>query len=122
MEEEYIDQPIELDEESEEENDQRPSGRTASPTGIDSSEGRSFSSRRRYVGRAKVCSFCMEKVSRIDYKNYDMLRRYLTERAKIRPRRQTGTCARHQRALARAIKRARHLALLPFTGEHIRED
>ena len=83
---------------------------------------RPFTGRRRYVGRAKVCSFCVEKVSHIDYKSYDMLRRYLTDRAKIRPRRQTGTCAKHQRALARAIKRARHLALLPFTGEHIRED
>lgn len=77
--------------------------------------------RKRYMGRAKVCAFCADKVTRIDYKNYDMLRRYLTERAKIRPRRQTGTCARHQRALARAIKRARHLALLPFTGEYLRE-
>jgi small subunit ribosomal protein S18 len=122
VEEEYIDQRNELDGESEEENGQRPSGRTAPSGSSDSSEGRSFSPRRRYVGRIKVCSFCMEKVSRIDYKNYDMLRRYLTERAKIRPRRQTGTCAKHQRALARAIKRARHLALLPFTGEHIRED
>lgn len=119
MEEEYIEQRNELDEE---ENGQRPTGRTTAPGSADGSEGRSYSPRRRYVGRAKVCSFCMEKVSRIDYKNYDMLRRYLTERAKIRPRRQTGTCAKHQRALARAIKRARHLALLPFTGEHIRED
>lgn len=83
---------------------------------------RPFAGRRRYVGRAKVCNFCIEKTTRIDYKNYDMLRRYLTDRAKIRPRRQTGTCAKHQRVLARAIKRARHLALLPFTGEHIRED
>ena len=64
----------------------------------------------------------MENIAKIDYKDHDMLRRYLTDRAKIRPRRQTGTCAKHQRALARAIKRARHLALLPFTGEHIRED
>jgi small subunit ribosomal protein S18 len=121
MEEEYIDQRNALGEDSEEENGQRPTGRSASGS-TDSSEGRPFSPRRRYVGRAKVCNFCMEKVSKIDYKNYDMLRRYLTERAKIRPRRQTGTCAKHQRALARAIKRARHLALLPFTGEHIRED
>ncbi len=123
MEEEYIDQHDKLNEESEEENNQeRPISRTGASGGSEGSEGRTFSSRRRYVGRAKVCSFCMEKVSRIDYKSYDMLRRYLTERAKIRPRRQTGTCAKHQRALARAIKRARHLALLPFTGEHTRED
>jgi small subunit ribosomal protein S18 len=120
--EEYVDQQGEPEEESDEENGQRPAGRSAASNSGDGAEGRAFAPRRRYVGRIKVCSFCMEKVSRIDYKNYDMLRRYLTERAKIRPRRQTGTCAKHQRALARAIKRARHLALLPFTGEHIRED
>lgn len=77
--------------------------------------------RRRFMGRAKVCTFCVEKTARIDYKDYDMLRRYLTERGKIRPRRQTGTCAKHQRAVARAIKRARHLALLPFVGPQYRE-
>jgi small subunit ribosomal protein S18 len=77
--------------------------------------------RRRFTGRAKVCTFCVDKNSRIDYKDYDTLRRYITDRAKIRPRRQTGTCARHQRTLARAIKRARHLALLPFIGPQIRE-
>jgi small subunit ribosomal protein S18 len=68
-------------------------------------------------GRPRVCAFCAEKVKAIDYKSYEMLRRYLTDRGKIRPRRQTGTCAKHQRALARAIKRARHLALVPYTGE-----
>ena len=77
------------------------------------------SAARRYGGRAKVCNFCIDRVSKIDYKDYEMLRRYVTERGKIMPRRQTGTCAKHQRALARAIKRARHLALLPFTGEHM---
>jgi small subunit ribosomal protein S18 len=70
-------------------------------------------------GRAKVCAFCVDDL-KIDYKSYDMLRRYLTDRGKIRPRRQTGTCAKHQRALARAVKRARHLALLPYTGEQAR--
>lgn len=77
--------------------------------------------RRRFTGRAKVCTFCVDKNSRIDYKDYDTLRRYITDRAKIRPRRQTGTCAKHQRSLARAIKRARHLALLPFVGPQMRE-
>ncbi len=77
--------------------------------------------RRRFTGRAKVCTFCVDKNSKIDYKDYDTLRRYITDRAKIRPRRQTGTCAKHQRALARAIKRARHLALLPFIGAQYRE-
>lgn len=70
-------------------------------------------------GRAKICTFCVDKV-KIDYKSYDMLRRFLTDRGKIRPRRQTGTCAKHQRALANAVKRARHLALLPYTGEQAR--
>ena len=96
---------------------ERPSGSASQPHSEESSGG----PRKRYMGRVKVCAFCADKVTRIDYKNYDMLRRFLTERAKIRPRRQTGTCARHQRALARAIKRARHLALLPYTGDHIRE-
>lgn len=77
--------------------------------------------RRRYTGRAKVCTFCVDKNSKIDYKDYETLRRYITDRAKIRPRRQTGTCARHQRALSRAIKRARHLALLPYVGPQMRE-
>jgi small subunit ribosomal protein S18 len=57
----------------------------------------------------------------IDYKNVDLLKRFITDEGKIRPRRQTGTCARHQRALATAIKRARHLALLPFTGKYWEE-
>jgi len=70
--------------------------------------------------RNKVCNFCLDKMKDVPYKDADMLRRYLTERGKIRPRRQTGTCAKHQRSLARAVKRARHLALLPFTAEHLR--
>jgi small subunit ribosomal protein S18 len=73
--------------------------------------------RRRYYSRPKVCQFCVEKIDHIDYKQVDLLRRYITDDGKIRPRRQTGTCAKHQRQLARAIKRARHLALLPFVGE-----
>lgn len=72
---------------------------------------------RRYFSRPRVCQFCVEKVERIDYKQIDVLRRYIDEDAKIKPRRQTGTCAKHQRQLARAIKRARHLALLPFVPE-----
>jgi len=60
------------------------------------------------------CVFCAEKVEKVDYKDANTLSRFLSERGKIRPRRQTGLCARHQRQLARAIKRARHLALLPF--------
>lgn len=64
--------------------------------------------------KPRFCQFCVDKVKSIDYKQSDMLRKYVLERGKIRPRRQTGTCARHQRALAAAIKRARHMALLPF--------
>ena len=73
--------------------------------------------RRNRKGRKKVCAFCVDKVETIDYKDIGKLRRYLSERAKILPRRVTGTCARHQRALTVAIKRARHLALLPYTSD-----
>jgi small subunit ribosomal protein S18 len=79
-------------------------------------EGQQFSGRR-YVARPKICQFCADKNLKIDYKMGDMLRRFVTEDGKIRPRRQTGTCALHQRELARAIKRARHIALLPFSAE-----
>lgn len=70
-------------------------------------------------GRRRVCSFCVDKVQGIDYKDPAKLRRYVSDRAKIEPRRKTGTCARHQRMLTTALKRARHLALLPFTAQHI---
>lgn len=76
--------------------------------------------RRRFGGRRKVCLFCADKIEVIDYKDVAMLRRYVSDRGKIEPRRKTGTCARHQRRLTVALKRARHLALLPFTAEHIR--
>ncbi len=67
-----------------------------------------------YHRKRRICAFCVEKVSEIDYKQHEVLRRYLTEHGRIRPRRQTGTCAKHQRSLAKAVKRARHIALLPF--------
>ncbi|WP_071434512.1 30S ribosomal protein S18 [Angelakisella massiliensis] len=67
--------------------------------------------------RRKVCAFCVDKIESIDYKDVPRLRRYLSERAKIVPRRVTGTCARHQRQLTIAIKRARHLALLPYISD-----
>jgi len=70
--------------------------------------------------RRKKCSFCVNKVDSIDYKVADSLRGYITNRGKIRPRRKTGVCAKHQRRLALAIKRARHLALLPFAAEDTR--
>ena len=68
-------------------------------------------------GRKKVCAFCVEKVDTIDYKDAAKLRRYTSDRAKILPRRVTGTCAYHQRELTTAIKRARHIALLPYTAD-----
>ncbi len=74
----------------------------------------------RYVPRRKVCSFCVDHVDEIGYKDVAKLRRYLSDRGKIEPRRKTGTCAKHQRRLTIALKRARHLALLPYTAEHIR--
>lgn len=67
--------------------------------------------------RRKVCSFCVDKVERIDYKEVGRLRRFLSERAKILPRRITGNCARHQRQLTVCIKRARQMALLPYSQD-----
>lgn len=75
---------------------------------------------RRFFTRPRVCQFCTDRSAVLDYKQAEVLRRYITEDGKIRPRRQTGACAKHQRAIARAIKRARHLALLPYTGESLR--
>ncbi|MBQ7351303.1 MAG: 30S ribosomal protein S18 [Clostridia bacterium] len=69
------------------------------------------------VAKKKVCSFCVDKLDEIDYKDVAKLKRYITEKGKILPRRQTGTCAEHQRALTVAIKRAREMALLPYVGE-----
>ena len=74
--------------------------------------------RPRYYARRKVCSFCVDKVKFIDYKELDRFRRYLTDRYKLEARRKTGVCAKHQRGLSTAIKRARHLALLPFSPDH----
>ena len=66
-------------------------------------------------GRRKVCSFCVDKVETIDYKDVPRLRKFISDRSKILPRRVTGTCAAHQRELTTAIKRARHVAVLPYT-------
>jgi small subunit ribosomal protein S18 len=67
--------------------------------------------------RKKVCSFCIDRINTIDYKDIAKLRRFLSERAKILPRRVTGSCAHHQRELTIQIKRARHLALLPYVSD-----
>lgn len=68
-------------------------------------------------GRKKVCQFCVEKCDHIDYKDASKLKKYTSERAKILPRRVTGTCAKHQRELTIAIKRARQIAILPYTAD-----
>ena len=75
---------------------------------------------RERASRRKVCPFCADRVEHIDFKDVARLRRFLSERAKIEPRRKNGTCAKHQRQLATALKRARSMALLPYTAEHIR--
>ncbi len=73
--------------------------------------------RNHYYSRSKICQFCNNKDLKINYKNVELLKHYIDDIGKIRPRRQTGTCAKHQREIAKAIKNARHIALLPFTGK-----
>ena len=75
---------------------------------------------RRGRWRRRVCPMCENKISFVDYKDFNFLRRFISDRGRIVSRRKSGACAKHQRALAQAIKRARHLALLPYTAEHIR--
>ncbi len=70
--------------------------------------------------RRKVCVFCVDKVKAIDYKDKPRLQRFLSDRARIEPRRKSGTCAKHQRMLTTALKRARYMALLPYTADHVR--
>jgi small subunit ribosomal protein S18 len=77
--------------------------------------------RPRYGGRRKVCRFCVDKIKGADYKDIGRLRMYISDRGKIEPRRKTGTCLKHQRLVATAVKRARHVALLPYTLAHVRE-
>lgn len=74
--------------------------------------------RPRYYARRKICTFCVDKVKYIDYKDVPRLRRFLSDRHKMEARRKTGVCAKHQRALSRAVKRARVLALIPFSPDH----
>ncbi len=77
--------------------------------------------KKRFFPRRKVCFFCVDKVAQIDYKDAAKLRRYISDRGKMSGRGRTGTCAKHQRRLAIAIKRARFLALLPYTAAHMRQ-
>lgn len=79
-----------------------------------------FQKRKRFVRRKKVCSFCVDKVQGIDWKDVDTLKRYIMNNGSIRARHKTGTCAKHQRQLALSVKRARFMALLPYTTAHAR--
>ena len=74
--------------------------------------------RPRYYARRKLCSYCVDHIDYVDYKDVARLRRFLSDRFKIEARRKSGACATHQRALSTAIKRARHLAMLPFSADH----
>ena len=98
----------------------RPAGpRSSGPGGRPGGGGGGFRrGRPRYYARRKVCAFCVNHVKYIDYKDIEKFRRFITDRYKIESRRKTGACAKHQRGLSSAIKRARHLALLPFSPEH----
>jgi small subunit ribosomal protein S18 len=114
-------EPEEEDAENEEEEEARaeapaPSSRPRpARRGTDGPPRRGYS-RGRFRPRRKVCSFCVDKVTHINYKDVDTIRRFVDDHGKIVPRRKTGTCAKHQRRLASAIKQARHLALLPFVA------
>lgn len=92
--------------------------RTAPPPAGDNGDAAppQASGRRRYTPRRKVCMFCADKIRTPDYKDLRRLQRHISDRGKILPRRRTGTCARHQRGVATAIKRARIVALLPFVA------
>jgi small subunit ribosomal protein S18 len=76
--------------------------------------------RGRYIPKRKVCIFCADKNLKIDYKDVQLLTRFVSDRARMDPRRKTGVCPRHQRTLSTALKRARYIALLPYTPEHVR--
>lgn len=88
----------------------------------DRSEGpREDRGERRRAPRRRGCEFCRNKVDYVDYKDVDVLRYYVGDRAKMEPRRKVGTCARHQRMVSQAVKRARYVALMPYTVEHMRK-
>lgn len=98
------------------EGDDRPRRGPGGPPAAEGDERRP----RRGGRRRRVCIMCADHIRVVDYKNVSFLRRFVSDRARIETRRKTSACAKHQRALASAIKRARHLALLPYTPEHIR--
>jgi small subunit ribosomal protein S18 len=82
-------------------------------------EGGERGERNKFFAKPKFCQFCADKNLSIDYKNVELLKKYVTEDGNIRPRRQTGACAKHQRVVSAAIKQARHVALLPFSGAEV---
>jgi small subunit ribosomal protein S18 len=94
-----------------------PGGPGGGPGGRPGPGGPHKRGKRNYVRKKKVCRFCVDRVDYIDYKKADILAPFIQERGKILPRRMTGTCARHQRWLTVAIKRAQNIALLPFAAE-----
>ncbi|MBL8063602.1 MAG: 30S ribosomal protein S18 [Anaerolineales bacterium] len=84
-----------------------------------SGEGGGERGDRKFFAKPKFCQFCADKTLTIDYKKIDLLRKYVTEEGNLRPRRQTGACAKHQRLVAAAVKQARHVALLPFANKGV---
>lgn len=114
---------IEDDDDTESGNGDRPSGRGGrrpQQRQPQQRQQRRSGGYRRGYSRRKVCAFCAEKERVINWKEADRLRRYINDSGSIRSRRKTGTCAKHQRRLAIAIKRARHMSMLPYTVEHVR--
>jgi small subunit ribosomal protein S18 len=97
-------------------NTRRPGGPQGRGRGRPNYQNQGGRSRRGYF-RRKVCRLCVGKINSVDYKDVDMLRKFVTERGKIMPRRMTGTCAKHQRIIAAAVKRARMVALLPYVSK-----
>lgn len=97
-----------------------PRGERPDRGGDDRGERRGGGGGGRFGARRRGCEFCIDKIEEPDYKDVSMLRRYITDRGKLEPRRKVGTCAKHQRRVALAVKRARVIALLPYTAEHVR--
>jgi small subunit ribosomal protein S18 len=114
--EDEIEEEVEVDD-SDLGGEESGSGPTRSGADFSERRGSRGGPRGRFGRRPRVCQFCSDKTKTINYRQTDVLRRFVTDQGKIRGRRETGTCARHQRMVARAIKRARHMALLSYTGE-----
>jgi small subunit ribosomal protein S18 len=95
----------------------RPSGARGLGGGERKSGGREGGGKRYFFRRRKVCKFCADKIDYVDYKDVKLISQFVPERGKILPRRMFGTCAEHQRKLTEAIKRARHIALLPYAAD-----